>query len=51
MKNYRLKQDEHPLAYLRVNAMVQQFEEFYQTYNVKSDAQMYLAPEKRLSIW
>lgn len=50
-ENYRLKQDEHPLAYLRVNAMVQQFEEFYQTYNVKSDARMYLAPEKRLSIW
>ncbi len=50
-ENYRLKQDVHPLAYLRVNAMVQQFEEFYQTYNVKSDAHMYLAPEKRLSIW
>ena len=50
-ENYRLKQDEHPLAYLRENAMAQQFEKFYQTYNVKSDAQMYLEPEKRLSIW
>ena len=50
-ENYRLTQDEHPLDYLRTNAMVQQFEEFYQTYNVKSDDNMYLAPEKRLAIW
>lgn len=50
-ENYRLKQNPHPLAYLRVNAMVQQFEEFYQTYNVKSDDNMYLAPEKRLAVW
>ena len=50
-ENYRMKQDPHPLAYLRVNAMVQQFEEFYQTYHVTSADQMYLAPEKRLAVW
>lgn len=50
-ENYRMKQDPHPLAYLRVNAMVQQFEEFYQTYHVTSGDQMYLAPEKRLAVW
>ena len=50
-ENYRMKQDPHPLAYLRVNAMVQQFEEFYQTYHVTSGDQMYLAPEKRLTVW
>ena len=50
-ESYRMKQDPHPLAYLRVNAMVQQFEEFYQTYHVTSGDQMYLAPEKRLAVW
>ena len=50
-ESYRMKQDPHPLAYLRVNAMVQQFEEFYQTYHVTSADQMYLAPEKRLAVW
>ena len=50
-ENYSMKQDPHPLAYLRVNAMVQQFEEFYQTYHVTSADQMYLAPEKRLAVW
>ena len=50
-ENYSMKQDPHPLAYLRVNAMVQQFEEFYQTYHVTSADRMYLAPEKRLAVW
>jgi len=43
--------DEHPLNYLRVNAIVQQFEEFYDTYDVKEGDGMYLAPEKRLAVW
>ena len=43
--------DEHPLAYLRVNVPVQQFEEFYKTFDVKEGDGMYLAPEDRLEVW
>lgn len=43
--------DPHPLNYLRANVPVQQFEEFYQTYDVKEGDNMYLAPEKRLDLW
>ena len=48
---YTLLQDTHPLAYLRVNAVVQQFQEFYDTYGIKKGNGMYLAPEKRLEVW
>ena len=47
----RLKTDVHALPYIRVNAVVQQFEEFYKTYGIKSGDAMYLAPEKRISVW
>lgn len=46
-----LTQDSHPLSYLRVNVTVQQFQEFYDTYQVKQGDHMYLAPEERLTIW
>ena len=46
-----VRTDEHPLNNLRVNAIVQQFEEFYDTYDVKEGDGMYLAPEKRLAVW
>ncbi|MBQ6737939.1 MAG: M13 family metallopeptidase [Synergistaceae bacterium] len=46
-----LKVDVHALPFLRVNAVIQQFEEFYETYGIKSGDQMYLAPEKRVSVW
>lgn len=44
-------QDVHPLEYSRTNVPVQQFEEFYKTYNVQEGDNMYLAPENRLRIW
>ncbi len=46
-----LLQDPHPLNYSRTNVPVQQFEEFYETYNVQEGDNMYLAPEDRLLIW
>lgn len=46
-----LTQDVHPLNYLRVNAVVQQFQEFYDTYDVKEGDGMYLAPEDRVAVW
>lgn len=36
-----------PVHYLRVNALLQQFNEFYQTYNINSGDKMYLSPKKR----
>ncbi|MGN1022442.1 MAG: M13 family metallopeptidase [Lachnospiraceae bacterium] len=43
--------DEHPLNYLRVNILLQQFQKFYDTYDIKEGDGMYLAPEKRISFW
>ena len=43
--------DVHPLAFYRINVGVQQFDEFYETYGVKETDGMYLAPEKRISVW
>ena len=48
---YSIEQDSHPLAYLRTNAVVVQFEEFHKTYGTKEGDGMYLAPEYRLEIW
>ena len=48
---YTLSQDTHPLPYLRVNCVVQQFDEFYDTYGVKKGDGMYLAPKNRLEVW
>ena len=48
---YVLSQDSHPLPYLRVNVVVQQFDEFYETYGVKEGDGMYLAPQDRLEVW
>ena len=41
----------HPLSYLRVNAVVQQFDEFYDTFDIHAGDGMYLAPEKRVGVW
>lgn len=43
--------DPHPLQFLRINVTVQQFDEFYETYDVKPGDNMYLAPEDRIAIW
>ena len=43
--------DVHPKACLRTNVTVQQFDEFYKTYDVKPGDNMYLAPEDRILVW
>ena len=43
--------DAHPLGCLRTNVTVQQFEAFYETYQVKPGDGMYLAPEDRIAVW
>lgn len=47
----QLLQNEHPLNYSRTNVPVQQFQEFYDTYDIKEGDKMYLAPKDRLVIW
>ena len=41
----------HPLGMLRTNVTVQQFEEFYTTYDIQPGDGMYLAPEDRFAVW
>ncbi len=48
---WRAQNDANPPRYLRINATVQQFEEFYDAYGIAEGDGMYLAPEARLSIW
>ena len=43
--------DTHPLLYLRINATLQQYDEFLDTYGIKEGDNMYLAPEDRVAIW
>lgn len=43
--------DSHPPAYLRVNATLQQFDEFLETYGIEEGDGMYLAPEDRILVW
>ncbi len=47
----KLQLDSHSPDKVRVNAVVQQFEEFYKTYGVKEGDGMYVAPEDRISVY
>ena len=46
-----VKNDPHPIGYLRVNATMAQFDEFLETYGITSGDGMYIAPEDRVAIW
>ena len=46
-----IRTDGHPISYLRINTVVQQFDEFYETYGIQPQDGMYLEPEERISIW
>ena len=43
--------DEHSPAKVRVNGVLQNFEEFYQTFDINEGDGMYLPPEERVHIW
>ena len=43
--------DVHPMNYLRVNATLQQYDEFLNFYGITEGDNMYLAPEDRVAIW
>ena len=49
--DYLLKTDVHALPYIRVNAIVQQYGAFYNTYGVTSGDAMFLPPQKRVYVW
>lgn len=43
--------DQHPLNYLRINIVLQHFDEFLNLYDIHEGDGMYLAPEDRVDIW
>lgn len=48
---YQRINDVHPMPYLRVNATLQQYDDFLEFYGIKEGDNMYLAPEDRVNIW
>lgn len=51
LNDMRIKTDVHALPYIRVNAIVQQYPEFFSTYGISEGNKMYLAPENRVAVW
>ncbi len=47
----QLINDEHSPAKVRVNGVLRNFEQFYNTYDIKQGDGMYLPPEDRVGIW
>ena len=50
-RQYILINGTHPMNYLRINATLQQFDEFLDFYGITEGDNMYLAPEDRVAIW
>ena len=46
-----LMQDSHPLHYLRVNATVQQYDQFLEAFDIQEGDGMYLDPADRVLVW
>lgn len=51
LKEYLLNNDSHAPKKVRVNVVLSQFEDFYETYNIKEGDEMYVKPEERVGIW
>ena len=45
------KTDKHAPPELRVNKILSQFPEFYETYGLKPGDSLWVPPEKRVTIW
>ena len=43
--------DSHALPYLRVNAILAQYGQFFDFYGIQEGDRMYLAPENRVAVW
>ena len=48
---YSLTGDAHPPHHIRVNTVVQQFPQFYETYGITEGDGMWLKPEDRVPVW
>ena len=48
---YLIKNDPHAPDKIRVNGVLSNFSDFYDVYDVKEGDGLYIAPEKRVSIW
>ena len=46
-----MSEDTHPLAFLRTNITLQQFDEFLETFDIQEGDGMYLSPEERITVW
>ena len=46
-----MRGDVHPLPFHRINIMLQQYDEFIETYDIKPGDGMYLSPERRVNVW
>ncbi len=51
LEQYYFKNDGHPLNVFRINVGVQQFDKFYETYNVQPGDGMFLEEKKRIAVW
>ncbi|MCF0126515.1 MAG: hypothetical protein HUJ68_12330, partial [Clostridia bacterium] len=50
IQNIYMNSDSHPPYYLRVNGILQQFDEFYETYNIQKKDGMYLSEKNRVKL-
>lgn len=50
-EEYCLNVDAHSPNKFRVNAVLQQFEKFYETYGITQNDGMYVKPKDRVAIW
>ena len=46
-----LTQDSHPLMYLRTNVTLQQYDEFFNAFDIKEGDGMYLSPDDHINVW
>ncbi len=43
--------DDHPADYVRANFTLQQFDKFYEVFDISEGDWMYIAPDSRVSVW
>lgn len=49
--HFMIKYDDHPLAYMRVNGTLAQYDDFLSFYGIQEGDGMYIAPGDRVAVW
>jgi len=49
--NFKIRYDDHPLIYMRVNGTLAQYDDFLKVYGIQEGDGMYIAPEDRVAVW